>query len=130
MLKKLGSALISPNYRPVSNLPFISKVIERSMLLQVIHHCEAYNLQSNYQSTYRADYSCETAVLHLSNDILWAQERQSITALVVIDLSAAFDMVDHNILLNILKNKFGIDGEALKWFDSYLRPRSFKSDHQ
>ena len=96
------------------------------MLLQVIHHCETYNLQPDYQSAYRADYSCETAILHLSNDILWAQERQSIMALVAIDLSAAFDTVDHDILLEILKNKFGIEGKALKWFDSYLRPRSFK----
>ena len=65
-------------------------------------------------------------ILQLSSDILWSMERQSITSLVTIDLSAAFDTVDHEILLNILKHKFGIEGKALQWFNNYLRPRSFK----
>ena len=68
----------------------------------------------------------ETAILQLSNNILWGMESQSVTSLVAIDLSAAFDTVDHDILLDILKCKFGIEGKALKWFDSYLRPCSFK----
>ena len=126
LLKKLGLELIKANYRPVSNLPFISKVVEKCMLLQLSRHCEDFNLQPDYQSAYRENYSCETAVLRISNDILWAFERQSITSLVAIDLSAAFDTVDHAILLNILNGKFGITDKALKWFDSYLRPRSFK----
>ena len=96
------------------------------MLLQLSRHCEDFNLQPDYQSAYRENYSCETAVLRISNDILWAFEKQSITSLVVIDLSAAFDTVDHTILLNILNCKFGIADKALKWFNSYLRPRSFK----
>ena len=53
-------------------------------------------------------------------------EKQSITSLVALDLSAAFDTVNHDILLSILRNKYGIEGEALKWFDEYLRPHSFK----
>ena len=65
------------------------------------------------------------AILGISNDILWAMEKQSITSLMAIDLSAAFDTVDHTILLTILNNKFGITDKALKWFDSYLCPRSF-----
>ena len=126
LLKKSGLELIRPNYRPVSNLPFISKVVERGMLLQLSQHCDDFNLQPDYQSAYRADYSCETAVLKISNDILWAFEKQSVMSLVAIDLSAAFDTVDHAILLGILNNKFGITDQALKWFDSYLHPRSFK----
>ena len=126
LLKKLGFELINPNYRPVSNLSFISKVVENCMLLQLSRHCKDFNLQPDYQSAYREDYSCETAVLKISNDILWAFENQSITLLVAIDLSAAFDTVDHTILLDILNNKFGITDKALKWFDSYLHPRSFK----
>ena len=126
LLKKIGLELINSNYRPVSNLPFISKVVEKCMLLQLSRHCEDFNLLPDYQSAYRENRSCETAVLRVSNDILWAFEKQSITSLVAIDLSAAFDTVDHTILLNILNCKFGLTGKALKWFDSYLRPSSFK----
>ena len=96
------------------------------MLLQLSQHCEEYNLQPDYQSAYREHYSCETAVLKISNDVLWAMERQHIMSLVALDLSAAFDTVDHAILLDILNNKYGIEGEALQWFDQYLCPRSFK----
>ena len=58
--------------------------------------------------------------------MLWAMERKNVTAMVVMDLSAAFDTVDHNILLSVLENKFGINDVALRWFKSYLRPRSCK----
>ena len=91
------------------------------MLLQLSQHCQDFNLQPDYQSAYRPDYSCETAVLKISNDILWAFEKKSITALI-----AAFDTVDHTILLQVLNAKYGITEQALKWFDSYLRYRSFK----
>ena len=120
LLKKIGLEINQQNYRLVSNLPFLSKVIERCMLLQPSHHCNEYHLQPDYQSAYRKNYSCETAVLGISNDILWAMKNQCITSLMAIDLSAAFDTVDHNILLAILNNKFGIADKALKWFDSYL----------
>ena len=96
------------------------------MLLQLSRHCKDFNLQPDYQSAYHEDYSCETAVLKISNDILWAFEKQSIMSLVAIDLSAAFNTVDHAILLDILNNKFGIADKALKWFDIYLHPRFFK----
>ena len=126
LLKKLGLALIFTNYRPVSNLTFISKVIEWCVLLQISQHCEDYKLQPDYQSAYREHYSCETAVL-ISNDILWGMEGQSITSLVVLDLSAAFDTVNHDILLvYTLQLSMELKGKALKWFDEYLRPRSFK----
>ena len=95
------------------------------MLLQISQHCDDYNLQPDYQSAYREHYSCETAILKVSNDILWGMEEQSITSLVALDLSVAFNTVNHNILLSILSNKYGIKGEALKWFDEYLHPRSF-----
>ena len=126
LLKKLGLELINSNFRPVSNLSFLSKVIESCMLLQLNQHCKKYGLQPDYQSAYREHHSCETTILQLSNDILWGMERQSITALVTIDLSAAFDTVDHEILLDILKHKFGIEGKALQWFNNYLRPCSFR----
>ena len=126
LIKKISLELIKQNFRPVSNLAFISKIVERAMLLQLSQHCQDFNLQPDYQSAYRPNYSCEMAVLKISNDILWAFEKKSITALVAIDLSAAFDTVDHTILLQVLNAKFGITGQALKWFNSYLRDRSFK----
>ena len=76
LLKKLGLQLIKSNFRLVSNLSFISKIIERCMLLQLSDHCNNYSLQPDYQSAYREHYSCKTAVLKLSNDILWAMEKQ------------------------------------------------------
>ena len=114
------------NFRPVSNLTFISKIIEKCMLLQLNHHCDKHNLQPDYQSAYREHYSCKTAVLKLSNDILWAMEKQHVTCLVALDLSTAFDTVDHPTLLSVLKCKFGLENNAIQWFDQYLRPRSFK----
>ena len=126
LIKKIGLELIKQNFRPVSNLAFISKIVKKAMLLQLSQHCQDFNLQPDYQSAYRPDYSYETAVLKISNDILWAFEKKSITALVAIDLSAAFDTVDHTILLQVLNAKYGIPGQALKWFDSYLSDRSFK----
>ena len=127
LLKCLGLQLILSNYRPVSNLTFVSKIVECCMLLQLSQHCNDYDLQPDYQSAYREHYSFETVVLKVSsNDILWAMEKQAVTSLVALDLSAAFDTVDHDILLSVLRNKYGIDGKDLKWFNEYLRPHSFK----
>ena len=61
----------------------------------------------------------------MTNNIPSVIEEQHITMMVILDLSTAFDMVDHNILLKILESQFGVTDTALKWFDSYLRPRSF-----
>ena len=71
LLKKIGLELIKQNFRLVSNLAFISKIVERAMLLQLSQHCQDFNLQPDYQSAYWPDYSCETAILKISNDILW-----------------------------------------------------------
>lgn len=112
LLKKLGLELILANYRPVSNLTFMSKIIEYCMLLQLSEHCRNHGLQLDYQLAYRELFSCKTALLQLSDNILWSMERQAISSLVTLDLLAAFDTVDHAILLAILKSKFGINGKA------------------
>ena len=62
----------------------------------------------DYQSAFRQHYSCETALTHFMNVLLWAMEKQEVTAFMAIDLNAAFDTVDHDILLSVLKAKFGI----------------------
>ena len=96
------------------------------MLHQFIQHCDDGNLLPDYQSAYRKNYSCETALVGIFEDILWAMERQRVTAVVAIDLSAAFDTVDHNIILDVLTKRFGVKNNALNWFDNYLRPRGLK----
>ena len=123
LLKKAGLELIPKNYRPVSILSFLSKVLEQCVLMRFNEHCDNHSLLPDYQSAYRPNYSCETSLLKI-NDMLWAMERKSVTAMVVMDLSAAFNTVDHDILLSVLENKFGIKDVALKWFESYLTPRS------
>ena len=124
LLKKPSLEPLLKNYRPVSNLTFMSKLLERCMLKQFNRHTEQYQLMPSYQSAYRQNHSCETSLVKLTNDILWSMEEQCITAVLALDLSAAFDTVDHDILLQVLRNQYGIDGKALKWYDSYLRPRS------
>jgi hypothetical protein len=73
-----------------------------------------------YQSAYRADFSCETAIVNLIDDLLWSMENKKCTALMALDLSEALDTVDHSVLLSVLRKKFGIDGNVLSWFENYL----------
>ena len=94
------------------------------MLKQFIGYCNSQDLISQYQLAYRANHNCETSLMRLQNEALWNRECDKVTILTAMDLSAAFDMVNHNILLNILHDHFGLTGTALNWFDSYLRPCS------
>ena len=108
---------ILKNFRPVSNLPFLSKVVEKCMLVQVNTHCDHHDLILDYQSAYRTCYICETALVKLTSDILNAMEYQKAMALVVLDLSAAFKSVDHGIFLEVLNHRFGVDGSALELYN-------------
>ena len=127
LLKKTG---LDPNeyknYRPVSNLYFISKLIEKAVSLHLEHYLSQNNLLDIYQSGYLMYHSMETALLKITNDILMNQNEQCSTALVAIDLSAAFDLVNHSILLERLYTYYGISGTALEWFRSYLSECSYK----
>ena len=67
----------------------------------------------SYQSAYREHHSCKTSIDRLTNDLLWSMERHRVTALVAIDLSAAFDTVDHTVLLKVLQQHFGVNGKVL-----------------
>ena len=80
----------------------------------------------DYQSAYRINYSCKTALVRIMDDILWSMENQEVVPLIAIDLSAALYTVDHDLLLAVLRKKFGMDQVALKWFRSYLRQRQFR----
>ncbi|XP_072048707.1 uncharacterized protein [Amphiura filiformis] len=82
-----------------------------------------YNLGEVYQSAYKSNCSTETALLKVKSDVLNAVDRQEVVFMVLLDLSAAFDTVDHGLLLDRLKNDIGVSGTVLKWFDSYLSSR-------
>ena len=112
------------NYRPVSNLPFVSKVLERAVAKQLQNYLTVNNLHETRQSAYSKYHSTETALLCVQNDILQAIDGKKSVILVLLDLSAAFDTIDHTVLLHRLKHDFGITGTALKWLDSYLSHRT------
>ena len=105
LVRKRDAELTKSNFRPVSNIPFISKVAEKIVLEQFNEFNSLNCAPSSYQLAYKSRHSCETTILQIINDLIWAMERKEITALVIIDLSAAFDTVDHEILLQILEKK-------------------------
>ena len=92
----------------------------------VNEHCNLHKLLPNYQSAYRNGYSCKTAIIRLVNDILWAMEKQNVTAVMALDLLVAFNTVDHQILSSVLEHNFGLEDTVLNWFNSYLNHRSCK----
>ncbi len=123
LIKKFGLEEIFKNYRPVSNLPFVGKLTERAVIKQDTTHMENNCPLPDNSSAYRQGHSTETALVKVHADILKNMERQQVTLLVLIDLSAAFDTVDHNIAIKVLNSKYGISGLALEWHRSYLSGR-------
>ncbi len=97
----------------------MSKLIERVVAVQLVDHLLDNGLMDNFQSA----YSTETALLRVQNDILMELDKENVVMLVLLDLSAAFDTIDHEILLNRLSTRCGIRGTALTWFHSYLKDR-------
>ena len=133
---QLKQALVSPtikkpsldanmesNYRPISNLSFISKLLEKTVLDQLNRHMKSNNLWEKMQSAYKEGHSTETALIKIHNDIALEIDGNKSVILVLLDLSAAFDTVNHEMLLNRLKTRFFIKGKALEWFRSYVTNR-------
>lgn len=119
-MKKPGLKLKKKNFRPVNNLQFLSKLTEKVVAEQMTSHIMAHGLFPELQSAYRRFHSTETALLRVRNDILLNMNKQQVTLLVCLDLSAAFETIEHTILLQRLETKFGFGGTALKWIREYL----------
>ena len=115
---------ILKNYRPVANLSFISKIIEKAIATQIHSHLINNDIVDNFQSAYKTGHSCETALLRVYNDIVTTIGRGNGAMLVLLDLSAAFDTIDHDNLFCILEKYVGICGNALKLIKSYFSNRT------
>jgi hypothetical protein len=125
ILKKSSlDASVPANYRPISNLQYLSKLLERVVNNQLVEHLQENDLMPAHQSAYRRCHSTETALLKVSSDVLMAADAGMVTLLAMLDLSAAFDCVDHQILLTRLDRSFGISSVALEWTRSYLDRRT------
>jgi len=108
------------NFRPVSNLTFMSKVVERAAAIQFNAYLSANGLLPHHQSAYRQKHSTETAMFRVWSDILTSADVREVTLLGLLDLSAASDCVDHGILLQRLEVVFGLAGTVLRWICSLL----------
>ena len=122
--KKPGLELLEKNYRPVSNLSYISKLVEFVMTAQLVTHIERHGMMEAHQSAYHSSYSIETALLKVKIDIIQALDNQEVACLILLDLSVVFDTIDPDILLNRLKSRFVVTEVVLKWLVSYLKDRS------
>ena len=112
------------NFRPVSNLKYISKLLERVVANQLQDYLNDNNLHEPMQSAYRVNHGVEYALLKVYNDCLTALDTGKEVALILLDLSAAFDTIDHELLLGRMKSRFGITGNVLAWLESYMTSRS------
>ena len=112
------------NYRQVSNLTQLSKVTEKIVASRLTENLPDQRLYNTHQSAYRNDHPAETALLRMVNDARAALDRWKGTVLFLIDLSAAFDTIDHRLLLESLRLRFGLDGLVLAWLKSYLSSKT------
>ena len=100
------------HYRPISNLTFLSKLLERAAYEQIVGHMECHHLLPPLQSAYQKHRSTETATIKVMSDVYRATDAGLVTLLGLLDLSAAFDTVDHVILLARLQHRYGISSQA------------------
>ena len=112
------------HFRPVSNLSFVSKLVERVVASRLEQHMNHEDLYEPFQSAYRKGHSTETALLKIMDDLLRAMDRKECILVALLDLSAAFDAVSHTILLQRLYARLGLSGSALAWLTSYLQGRT------
>ena len=114
------------SYRPISNLSFVSKLLERMVAKRIDAHVTNHGLLPVRQSAYRIHHSTETAIISVHNEIVRNVDEGNVCALVLLDMSAAFDTVDHSVLLQVLEQRFGFRDHVLEWSRSFLSQRSHK----
>jgi len=125
LLKKARLDSSQPaNYRPISNLPTVSKVLERLVLAHLRPHLFSSANFSQFKSAYRKGHSTETALLEVLGGVFTAADDKQVTVLIGLDLSAVFDTVDHRLLLDRLRLEFGVTEIPLRWLQSYLEGRT------
>ena len=112
------------NYRPISNLQFLSKLIEKVIAERLVSHMQDNGMVEKFQSAYKANHSTETALLRVYNDMLISIDQGGGATLVLLDLSSAFDTINHEVLFNLWQDTFGISGSALSLLKSYLHGRT------
>ena len=112
------------NFRAISNLKVVSNPVEKAVVIQLTDHVMAHHLDETFQSAYKNFHSTETALVRVQNDILCAIDNNKSVILLLLDLSAAFDTVDYSILLSRFGDRFGVNGTAVAWFESYLTSRT------
>jgi len=120
LLKKDLDPADAKSYRPISNVSVVSKLLERIVSSQLVKYLKENDMLLYLQSAYRAMHSTETAVLEVLADLLLALDSDDPAMLTLLDLSSAFDSVDHDTLLQRLQRSYGLGGQLLKWFASYL----------
>ena len=98
----------------------MGKLIEKLACARLTDHMTRHNLTDQFQSAYKSGHSTESALLKVKNDIMHALKKNQVVLLVLLDLSAAFDTIDHRILISRLSNRIGVTSVALSWFQSYL----------
>jgi len=125
LLKKTGlDTADMSDFWPVSNLSFMSKVVERAVASQLTEYLSANGLLPCLKSAYRKRHLTETAMLRVWSDILMTADVQQVTLLAMLDLSTAFDCVDHTILLQLLQVGAGLTDVVLEWIASFLSERT------
>ena len=112
------------NYRPVSNLCFIAKILEKLVLFQVSSYLNSHNLYNACQSAYRPGHSTEIALPKVVNDLFLSLRKGNISVLALLDFFSAYDTIDHPILVHRLHTDFGFTDTVLQWFSSYLTDRT------
>ena len=111
------------NYRPVSNLCLIAKILEKLVLSQVSAYLNSHNLYNTCQSACHPGHITETALLKVVNDLFLSLNKGNISVLALLDFSSAFDTIDHRILVHRLHTDFVFTDTVLQWFSSYLSDR-------